>query len=96
LGQALFGDNTYLSHASSPVAVASGEQLLAEFEFVMPFLPRGKYTVDIAVANGTQMDHTQADWIHDAIVLESHTSSVSTGLVGIPFRKIGLRVQPPP
>jgi lipopolysaccharide transport system ATP-binding protein len=93
LGQTLFGDNTYLSHASSPVAIAAGEQLVAEFEFAMPFLPRGQYTVDIAVANGTQMEHTQADWIHDAIVLESHTSRVSTGLVGIPFRKIGLRVQ---
>jgi lipopolysaccharide transport system ATP-binding protein len=93
LGQTLFGDNTYLSHASSPVRVASGEHLAAEFEFVMPILPRGHYSFDIAIANGTQLEHSQADWIHDAIVLESHSSSVSTGLVGIAFRTISLRVE---
>jgi lipopolysaccharide transport system ATP-binding protein len=58
----------------------------------MPILPRGNYTIDVAVADGTHLDHTQADWIHDAIVLESHSSPTSVGLVGIPFRKIELHV----
>jgi lipopolysaccharide transport system ATP-binding protein len=92
LGQQLFGDNTYLSHAQTPVAVAAGETFQADFEFRMPILPRGQYSMDIAVADGTHAEHVQADWIHDAIVLESHSSSVSTGLVGIPMKAVSLRV----
>ena len=91
LGQHLIGDNTYLSYAARPEVVAAGEELEAMFEFVMPILPKGQYSVDIAIANGTQQEHVQADWVHDAIVLESHSSSVSTGLVGIPMRAIRLR-----
>lgn len=90
LGQALFGDNTYLSYADSPVDAAPGDMLMATFEFVMPILPLGSYSIDMAVANGSYDEHEQADWIHDALVLESRSSSVSTGLVGIPFRSIRL------
>lgn len=91
LGQHLIGDNTYLTYVDSPVAVAAGQSLEATFEFRMPILPIGQYSFDIALANGTQHDHQQAEWIHDAIVLESHATSVSTGLVGIAMRAISLR-----
>lgn len=90
LGQHLIGDNTYLSYCESPVQIAAGQNIEAVFEFTMPILPRGQYSFDIAIANGTQHEHVQADWVHDAIVLESHSSSVSTGLVGIPMRAIDL------
>lgn len=92
LGQRLFGDNTYLNYQQSPVAAAPGEVLEAVFEFVMPILPKGHYSFDIAIADGTVQQHDQADWIHDGLVLESHSSSVSTGLMGIPFRDIRLAV----
>jgi lipopolysaccharide transport system ATP-binding protein len=95
LGQHLVGDNTYLSYRESPVQVAAGQSIEAVFEFTMPILPRGQYSFDIAIANGTQDEHAQADWVHDAIVLESHSSSVSTGLVGIPMRAIELWARGP-
>ena len=90
LGQQLFGENTYLNYQHEPVGVGAGDLLTASFEFAMPILPQGKYSFDIAVAEGTYNEHVQADWVHDALVLESHTSSLSTGLVGIPFRDIRL------
>lgn len=93
LGQPLFGDNTYISYQDRPVAVAAGGGLTARFEFAMPILPQGHYSFDIAVADGTHLEHEQADWIHDGLVIESHTSSVSTGLVGIPFRDIRLQAR---
>ena len=94
LGQQLFGDNTYLSYAGSPLSVAPGGTFEAVFEFRMPILPRGPYSLDIAVADGTHHEHVQADWIHDAIVLESHSSSLATGLVGIPMKSISLQPAP--
>lgn len=88
LGQVLFGENTYLTYQHAPIAVAAGESFTATFEFTMPILPQGHYSFDVATAEGTYLDHRQADWVHDAFVLGSHSSSVSTGLVGIPFRDI--------
>jgi len=91
LGQVLFGENTYLTYAENPVSASPGETIEAYFSFRMPILPRGSYAIDVAIADGTHEQHRQLQWIHDAFVLESHTSSTSTGLIGIPFGKIELR-----
>jgi lipopolysaccharide transport system ATP-binding protein len=91
LGQTLFGDNSYLTYMSSPVSVRTGEQFEALFKFRMPILPMGDYSICVAIAEGTQTEHLQHHWIHDAILLKSHSSSVCTGLVGIPMQHIGLR-----
>lgn len=93
LGQVLFGDNTYLSHQDENILVKSPSTLSAEFEFVMPVLPRGDYSVAVAIATGTQADHIQHHWIHDAIIIKSISSSVSTGLVGIPMQRVEIKAQ---
>lgn len=90
LGQAIFGDNTYLSYVDRPVPCAKGTQLRAEFVFSMPILPAGTYSVTVAVANGSQQDHVQHHWIHDALFFKSESSMVATGLVGIPMLSINL------
>ncbi len=94
LGQMLFGDNTYLStHGSpggNPVRAGVGERLAASFQFVMPLLPAGDYTVTLGFADGTQDDHLMHHWIHDALTFKSVTTSVSTGLVGVPMDEISL------
>jgi lipopolysaccharide transport system ATP-binding protein len=90
LGQAIFGDNTYLSYLDKPVVCETGQQLRAEFVFSMPILPAGTYSVTVAVANGTQQDHVQHHWIHDALFFKSESSMVATGLVGIPMLRIHL------
>ena len=88
LGQHLFGTNTYRNEGADQVPVDRGERILAKFSFLMPYLPRGRYTVDAAIANGSYHEHTQADWTYDALALESISSTVSTGLVGIPYRAV--------
>ena len=51
-------------------------------------IPLGDYTVTVAFAEGTQAEHVQHHWIHDALLIRSHSSSVCTGLVGIPVEDI--------
>ena len=92
LGQYLFGDNTHLTLLESPLSMRFGESFRACFHFVMPILRAGDYSIDIAVADGTQTDHIQQLWVNDALHLKSVTSSVCTGLVGIPMSKITLTV----
>lgn len=90
LGQPLFGDNTYLTYRDAPVSAVSGQYLTARFEFRMPVLPAGDYCVTVAVADGTQLDHVQHHWVHDALALKSHSSSVCQGLIGVPMSRIDL------
>lgn len=91
LGQRLFGDNTYLTYADRPQSVQANERFEAMFHFAMPILPPGEYSIDIAVADGTQSEHIQHQWAHDALMFRAHTSSVASGLMGIPMIDIQLR-----
>lgn len=88
LGQDLFGDNTYLTYALHPKSITTGQPFCTYFEFIMPTLPVGDYSITVAVAEGSQQDHILHHWIHDALLLKSNSSSVSTGLVGIPMSNI--------
>ena len=83
LGQVIFGDNTFLSYINNPVSAYSNQNLTASFEFIMPILPMGNYTVSVAIAEGTQKEHVQHHWLNDVIAFKSHSSSVCTGLVGL-------------
>jgi len=91
LGQALFGDNTFLTYRELAVNCQAGSELQADFVFHMPLLPTGEYSITIAVANGTQEIHEQHHWIHDAILFRSESSSVVSGLIGIPMLQVKLR-----
>ncbi|MBW9105252.1 ABC transporter ATP-binding protein [Paraburkholderia phenoliruptrix] len=84
-GQDLFGENTFASFADRPVHCEANNVLCAEFSFVMPVLPEGHFSINVAVAEGTQYNHVQLHWVHDALPLQSHVSRVRHALLGIPM-----------
>jgi lipopolysaccharide transport system ATP-binding protein len=88
LGQALFGDNTYITYAGQAYTLKAKETCKASFTFRMPVMPAGDYTLGVAVASGTQQDHTMHTWVHDALVIKSHSKNVATGLLGLPMLSI--------
>jgi lipopolysaccharide transport system ATP-binding protein len=88
LGQRLFGDNTYLACLEQPMDASEGDEVSADFQFAMPILPSGSYMVDAAVASGTQDEHTQQHWVHDALEFRAIDESMRHGLVGIPMLDI--------
>ncbi|AOY93003.1 ABC transporter ATP-binding protein [Cupriavidus sp. USMAA2-4] len=90
LGQRLFGDNTFLATLEDALSGEAGKRYRASFLFRMPTLPVGAYSVDAAVASGTQQDHTQQHWVHDALTLRAVDSSMRHGLVGIPMLDIAI------
>jgi lipopolysaccharide transport system ATP-binding protein len=91
-GQTLFGDNTYLNYVDTPVSCAAGQELIADFVFPMPRLSTGDYSITVAIANGTQHDHVQHHWLHDAVTFKSESTSVVGGLIGIPMKNIRLEL----
>ena len=90
LGQSLFGDNSWLSYMDAPVVAFENQLLAAEFTFNMPRLTAGDYSITVTIANGTQADHVQHHWVHDAIHFKSESTSVSGGIIGIPMKSIKL------
>lgn len=92
LGQRLFGDNTYVSYRDRSVHAQPGTRLRAHFRFRVPVLPSGDYSIDVALATGTQENHTQQHWIHDALAFRASESSMRHGLVGIPMHAIEIEL----
>jgi lipopolysaccharide transport system ATP-binding protein len=88
LGQVLFADNTYLSYMLETVIIDVGKEFVARFEFRMPILSPGSYTISPAVAEGTQDEHIQHHWIHDALIIQVHSSSVCFGIFSVPMKSI--------
>jgi lipopolysaccharide transport system ATP-binding protein len=91
LGQQIIGKHTW-SETAPAAAAAPGERIEAVFEFRMPHFPRGRYTVDVAVADGSHLEHVQAAWVYDVVAFESAPTTVTAGLIGIPFRSVSLHV----
>ena len=90
LGQAIFVDNTYYTYQYQAPTIAKDKVCLARFEFSLPVLPSGDYSFTAAIADGTQENHVQLHWKHDALIIKVHSSSVCFGLIGVPMKNITL------
>lgn len=92
LGQNLFGENSlYYTKEFGVVSVENGKKIIGEFYFKMPYLATGKYFVCAAIAEGTQENHIQHNYVHEALMFDVFAKSSVSGLVGIPFQKILLK-----
>jgi hypothetical protein len=47
-----------------------GEVKIVYFEFEFPHLTNGSYLFSPAIAEGTQCNHIQHHWVHDAYIVE--------------------------
>lgn len=92
LGQSLFGDNTYLSTRGEMISLEEGETVETAFKFILPYMPKGHYSVNVALATGSQDTHTQHRMVDDALVFEVINENVAKGLVGIPMLSISMQV----
>lgn len=92
LGQVLFGENTYLSSIDATPVFEPGMRGSAVFSFRMPFLPSGDYSISVGIAEGSQEQHVQHHWVHDALLMKCVSSHVTHGLMGVPMSSVRLQV----
>ena len=83
----LFGDNSHLSY-EDVIEGSLCDVFVALLRFRMPILPVGAYSIDAAVASGTQDDHPQQHWLHDALQFRTVDSTMCHGLIGITMLSI--------
>lgn len=85
LGQPLFGDNTFLTYKGTDQSTSAGTTLIARFEFNMPYLVKGDYTISAAIADGSQECHIVRHWVNDGISFKALSDDLHRGLIGIPI-----------
>lgn len=79
LGQPICGHNTLELLPDWPLLPAGHTQRLC-FRFSLPLLASGNYTVTVALAAGSQLDHVQHHWVHDILSFKAAADPHLTGM----------------
>jgi lipopolysaccharide transport system ATP-binding protein len=82
-GQSVFTESTDPHFREFDLTMQSGETREILFNFRMPCLIRGNYTLDLAFANGIGDDHVQQQWLHDPIRIECVEGRQVHGIAGL-------------
>lgn len=69
LGNIILQSNSYVLNDSIDLMQA-GEMRAFCFEFTVPPLSLGQYSISPAIASGTLEEHTQHSWVHDALLVQ--------------------------
>jgi lipopolysaccharide transport system ATP-binding protein len=88
LGQVLFGANTFSKYCEAPLKLAVGQIFSAIFTFRLPLLPTGDYSINAAIAEGTQESHVQHHWIDDALIFKVHARNFRFGVFEVEMDKV--------
>lgn len=83
LGQNVFGQNTHMTYEARPFSVAAGASFRARFQFDLPRLRAGLYSVVVALTEGTQTDNVHHHFITEALFVRVSQSGVFRGFAGI-------------
>lgn len=87
LGQHLFGTNT-IELCPEWQHIDAGEVCEVRFKFHIPLLATSDYSVGAALAEGTQVEHVQHHWIHDALAFKAKADPHLTGFMAIDVEAI--------
>ncbi|MDX4026630.1 ABC transporter ATP-binding protein [Aliarcobacter skirrowii] len=69
-GVRVTGTNSYITKQTQNIKLIKNQENIVEFEFTMPLVKNGEYTISPALAEGTQDKHIQHHWIHDALLFK--------------------------
>lgn len=70
LGKKIIEENIEDFLRNKLLKIDKNTKLGAELTFEMPLLREGHYILDLAIAEGTQENHVQQQWIYDAIKID--------------------------
>ena len=72
LGNPVFGANTDL-YSKLSLQFEKNQEYVVSYKFTLPLLRNGIFTISPAIAEGTQSEHIQHHWIHDALSFTVNT-----------------------
>jgi lipopolysaccharide transport system ATP-binding protein len=80
-GMPVLADNTFHSRKEIFLTCDPGQHIITTFEFTMPRLAPGRYSVHAAIARGTQSSHIQMHYFHDACCFDVISEVPCLGLM---------------
>ena len=82
LGNSIFGSNTCIDNYGDIIFTKDSEYIV-DFNFDLPYLGNGEFSISPAIAEGSQDDHIQQFWVHDMlnIKINSELISANSGLL---------------
>ncbi|TWA82807.1 lipopolysaccharide transport system ATP-binding protein [Azospirillum brasilense] len=95
LGQLIFAWDTARTCGVYSFSADPGDRFTASFAFVFPYIAGGRYTMNLAVAEGTPDSHIQHHWLYHVLEFDVRHSSVANGLIGIPMHRVEIRPSVP-
>jgi len=69
LSNNIFTLNSYM-YDTTLKTVTKGSIYKTSFSFIFPYLAEGRYSISVALSEGTQENHIQHHWVHDIYELE--------------------------
>jgi ABC-type polysaccharide/polyol phosphate transport system ATPase subunit len=93
LGNNITGSNSYIIGLNLD-KFQQGEVKIVCFEFQFPYLTNGSYLFSTAIAEGTQLNHIQHHWVHDAYIVEVNSPEEAAKLdFKFALKNIDIRVE---
>lgn len=93
LGNNITGCNSYIIGLNLD-KFQQGEVKVVYFEFEFPNLTNGSYLFSPAIAEGTQYNHIQHHWVHDAYIVEVNSPEVAAKLdFKFALKNVDIRVE---
>ena len=90
-GIGYLANNTY-AETKAHLSALKDQIFKVTFSFVMPYLMRGKYFLDVAAAEGIQEEHVMLTWLHGTYELELNWTGYALALLTIP-QKLQIAVE---
>ncbi len=84
-GQVLCGDNSFLALEDEKKLIEKDCCYSAQFGLTLPYLLADDYVLSVGVASGTQIEHVQHCWLHDALVITVLSDHLVHGMFGLPL-----------
>ena len=86
LGQTIFAWDSTREPGLLGLTLPAGRRVRSSFTFSFPYLLGGRYTLNLAIADGTQHQFSQLHWMFDAMTFDVTWSTVMQGLIGVPIK----------
>lgn len=90
LGEVLFEENLNEFISDEAINVESGKRVQIKFEWFMPKLRQGEYVFDLAVAEGTQENHVQHQWMYEALVVTIANPKIVYGMFSVGVKNVSV------
>ena len=82
-GIAVIAINSWIASSGKTISIEKAGTAVVSFEFLLPKILRGTYTVSPAVAQGNQIDHVQLTWLENALSINVNNTGYNCSLVEI-------------